>query len=86
MSDLHAYPAALARACLAWIEDRLRDGAPLGSTATSAELRAALGGQATITPGGLGPTEAWRRFADVLAPANLGLDNHRFLEVVASLR
>jgi glutamate/tyrosine decarboxylase-like PLP-dependent enzyme len=82
MSDLHAHDAELVRACLAWIEDRLRHGAPLGAPTTSADLRSALGGSSSITADGLGSSEAWRRFAEVLAPANLGLDNERFLAFI----
>ena len=59
---------------------RLADGAPLGATASPAALTAALG--RTITEDGIGATEAFRRFEEVLAPATVGLDSARFLAFI----
>jgi glutamate/tyrosine decarboxylase-like PLP-dependent enzyme len=80
---VHGFDAVarqVADACAAFVEARLRDGAPLGTTATPTELRERLG--TTITPAGLGPAEAFVRFRDVIAPAAVGLDSARFLAFI----
>jgi aromatic-L-amino-acid/L-tryptophan decarboxylase len=76
--SLHQLDPELARRCLGWLVDRLTQTAPLGATALPSELAAALG-SASITNDGIGLDEAWRRFAEVLAPANTGLASERFL-------
>ncbi len=63
-----------------FVTARLVAGAPLGATASPAELSAALG--VTITDDGLGPTEAFRRFTEVIVPATVGLDSPRFLAFI----
>jgi len=63
-----------------FVAARLATGAPLGATASPAELSSALG--ATITDRGLGPDEAFRRFTDVIVPATVGLDSPRFLAFI----
>jgi glutamate/tyrosine decarboxylase-like PLP-dependent enzyme len=63
-----------------FVEDRLRTGAPLGGTASASDLRLALG--ETITEEGLGADEAFRRFAQVVVPASIGLDSSRFLAFI----
>ena len=81
--ELHRLDPELARRCLGWLVDRLTGDRPIGRTAGPAQLDAALG-TPTITDGGLGSDEAWRRFADVLAPSTLGLDSPRFLAFIAA--
>lgn len=82
MSALHG-PAAdvgrLPERVAEFIAHRLSH-APLGRTATRADLERALAG--TILPEGLGPDEAWRRFTDVVVPSTIGLDSERFLAFV----
>ena len=63
-----------------FVARRLADGAPLGATASPAALTAALG--RTITEDGIGASEAFRRFEEVLAPATVGLDSSRFLAFI----
>jgi aromatic-L-amino-acid/L-tryptophan decarboxylase len=63
-----------------FVTARLAGGAPLGATASPAALTAALG--RTITEDGIGATEAFRRFEEVLAPATVGLDSSRFLAFI----
>jgi glutamate/tyrosine decarboxylase-like PLP-dependent enzyme len=63
-----------------FVATRLAEGAPLGATASPAALTAALG--RTITEEGIGATEAFRRFEEVLAPATVGLDSSRFLAFI----
>jgi aromatic-L-amino-acid/L-tryptophan decarboxylase len=70
----------VAALCTAFVESRLRDGAPLGSTATPGELAERLG--ATITSEGLGAADVFARFRDVVVPATVGLDSPRFLAFI----
>ena len=63
-----------------FVADRWTSGAPLGATATPEALAAELG--VTITEGGLGVAEAFRRFDTVIAPATIGLDSPRFLAFI----
>ena len=63
-----------------YVTDRLAEGAPLGASATPGALSAALG--PTLTEEGVGVTEAFRRFDEVLAPATVGLDSARFLAFI----
>jgi len=63
-----------------FVARRLTDGAPLGATASPAALTAALG--RSITEDGIGASEAFRRFEEVLAPSTVGLDSSRFLAFI----
>jgi glutamate/tyrosine decarboxylase-like PLP-dependent enzyme len=63
-----------------FVADRLASVTAVGGSASAAELRAALG--PTITDVGLGPTEAFRRFEEVIVPASVGLDSPRFLAFI----
>ncbi len=56
------------------------DPVPLGATATPRELHELTG--ASITPQGLGGSEALRLFRDVLVPATLAVDHPRYLAFV----
>ncbi len=62
-----------------WIRERLA-GTGAGVAGDKATLERALAG--AITDGGLGLDGAWRMFADVAAPANIGLDSDRFLAFI----
>ena len=74
-ADLGMVPECVAT----FIADRVAR-APLGRTATRRELDTLLSG--TITPTGLGHEEAWRRFAEIVVPATVGLDSERFLAFI----
>ena len=63
-----------------FVATRLTGDAPLGATASRSALSIALG--TTITEDGIGATEAFRRFAEVLVPATVGLDSPRFLAFI----
>ena len=63
-----------------FVTRRLTDGAPLGATASPAALSAALG--ESITEDGIGATEAFHRFEEVIVPATVGLDSARFLAFI----
>jgi aromatic-L-amino-acid decarboxylase len=79
---LHGPDAAigdLADRVSAFVRDRI-EAAPLGRTATPAEVAAVLDG--SITAGGLGVNEAWRRFLDGVVAHSVGLDSERFLAFV----
>ncbi|HWC67138.1 MAG TPA: aminotransferase class V-fold PLP-dependent enzyme [Acidimicrobiales bacterium] len=80
MHRFDAVARQVADECAAFVEARLRAGAPLGATATPAALRERLG--VTITPAGLGAAEAFVRFRDVVVPATVGLDSPRFLAFI----
>ena len=56
------------------------DPIPLDKAKTEAELRAATG--QTVTPAGLGGSEALRIFTDVLAPATISADHPMFVAFV----
>ena len=72
---------AIARAIIDYALERVRlDPPPLDGTRTPRELRAAAGH--TITPAGIGGSEALRVFAEVLAPATISVDHPRFLAFV----
>jgi L-2,4-diaminobutyrate decarboxylase len=71
---------ALAREVVAYALARIRDEPPLDRPRTPAELRATAGD--TVTETGLGPQEALRVFAEVLAPACISVDHPRFLSFV----
>ena len=62
--------------------DRLAMDAPLDRPATPAELEARAG--LTVTPGGIGPDEALRLWAEVLGPACLSVDHRRYLSFIPS--
>jgi len=81
VSGLHRFDPAVAERALAWVTDRIERGAPLGSTASRQELDDALA-TPSVTRAGLGLDEAWRRFADVVAPATVGLNHPRFLAFI----
>jgi L-2,4-diaminobutyrate decarboxylase len=68
----------LADSCL----DRLHMEAPLDRPRSPDDLEAAVG--LTITPKGLGGTEALRLWNDVLAPACLSVDHPRYLSFIPS--
>jgi L-2,4-diaminobutyrate decarboxylase len=74
--------ADMARALADYCIKRLAEPAPLDHSATPKELQASVG--ATITAAGLGPAEALRVWADVLAPACLSIDNPRYLSFIPS--
>ena len=79
---LHGPQAAtgdLEARAVAWIRDRLAGTGP-GVVGDPFALAAALAG--SITNAGLGADGAWRMFADVAAPANVGLDSSRFLAFI----
>ena len=72
---------ALAEAIVAYALERMRlDPPPLDHPRTPAELAAAAG--RTVTADGIGPTDALRVFAEVLAPACISVDHPRFLSFV----
>lgn len=70
----------LAELVTEFVRRRLAEGAPLGRTATAAELAPFL--DDSIRAQGLGVAEAWRRFADGVVPNTVGLDSERFLAFV----
>jgi L-2,4-diaminobutyrate decarboxylase len=73
--------ARLAEAVFAYARDRMRmDPPPLDRPRDPGELAAAVG--PTVTPRGIGGTEALRLFAEVLAPACLSADHPRFLAFI----
>ncbi len=75
-ADAEATARALADYCL----DRLAMSAPLDRPQSPEQLEAAAG--ATVTPSGIGGTEAIRLWADVLAPACLSIDHPRYLSFI----
>lgn len=82
--SMHIYNAdteALADEIVAYARWRTRlDPIPLDHPRTAEELAAACG--PTVSPEGIGGTEALRLFADVLAPACLSVDYTRYLSFV----
>ena len=86
MPDMHSYRPALdsfAEEVLAFARRRMAADAhdlPLGTPRTPAELDAA--GGATITDAGIGASEALRLFREVLEPACLSSDHHRYFAFV----
>jgi len=69
---------AIADYCL----DRLAMQAPLDRPLTPQELDEQAG--QTVTPGGIGPDEALRLWAEVLGPACLSVDHPRYLSFIPS--
>lgn len=74
-----AVPSNLGELVTAWIRDRVA-GAPLGRTATAAELSPLF--RDSITPGGLGAEQAWQRFTERVVPNTVGIDSERFLAFI----
>jgi glutamate/tyrosine decarboxylase-like PLP-dependent enzyme len=70
----------LARALMAYASQRITNPVPLDGPAPASEL-ARRAGQ-TITPEGIGGTEALRVWAEVLAPATISTDHPAFLAFV----
>src|SRR4051812_10685404 len=70
----------LARALMAYASQRIANPVPLDGPAPASEL-ARRAGQ-TITPEGIGGTEALRVWAEVLAPATISTDHPAFLAFV----
>lgn len=69
----------LADRAVDWIKQHLTCS-PLGVIGDKPSLDASLAG--SVTDAGLGLDGAWRRFADVVAPNNIGLDSERFLAFI----
>tara|TARA_B100001105_G_scaffold60266_1_gene46497 strand:+ start:2491 stop:3873 length:1383 start_codon:yes stop_codon:yes gene_type:complete len=82
MHDLDAENEDLVRKVIDYALERLGGDAPLHCPPSAEELHALVGD--TITPGGLGGTEALRTFAEHLAPACMPTDHPRYLAFVAS--
>ncbi len=70
----------LARALMAYASQRIANPVPLDGPAPAAELARRAG--ETITPDGIGGTEALRVWAEVLAPATVSTDHPAFLAFV----
>jgi glutamate/tyrosine decarboxylase-like PLP-dependent enzyme len=71
----------IARACLDYAVDRLRlDPVPLDGPVPAGTLRERAG--RTITTAGRDPEAVMRVFADVLAPACVSTDSHRFVSFI----
>ena len=68
----------LVRSVFDYALDRLRNEPPLDGPMSAEELYALVG--ETITPAGLGGSEALRRYADHLAPASISADHPRSSE------
>ena len=62
-----------------WIKQHLTHS-PVGVIGDKPSLDAALAD--SVTDAGLGLDGAWQRFADVVAPNNIGLDSERFLAFI----
>ena len=75
----HAEIGDLADEVSGFIRRRLH-GAPLGRTATAADLDEALAN--SITSGGLGAAKAWRLMTDVVVANTVGIDSERFLAFI----
>ncbi len=70
----------LARALMAYASQRITNPVPLDGPAPASELARRAG--ETITPEGIGGTEALRVWAEVLAPATISTDHPAFLAFV----
>src|SRR6185295_2069912 len=70
----------LARALMAYASRRIANPVPLDGPAPAAELARRAG--ETITPEGIGGSEALRVWAEVLAPASISTDHPAFLAFV----
>jgi L-2,4-diaminobutyrate decarboxylase len=79
-TNQHAELSTLLEAVTAYAEERIRMEPPLDRSRTLEDLREAVGG--TITPAGIGGTEAMRLFAEELAPACLSVDHPRYLSFI----
>ena len=64
---------------VAWIRQHLSHS-PVGVIGDKPSLDAALAG--SVTDAGLGLDGAWQRFAEIVAPNNIGLDSERFLAFI----
>jgi aromatic-L-amino-acid/L-tryptophan decarboxylase len=69
----------LAERAVGWIKQHLTSS-PIGVIGDKSSLDTALAG--SVTDAGLGLDQAWERFADVVAPNNIGLDSERFLAFI----
>ncbi|HVE18796.1 MAG TPA: hypothetical protein VNB52_06915, partial [Ilumatobacteraceae bacterium] len=69
----------LANRAVDWIKEHLTHS-PVGLIGDKPSLDAALAG--SVTDAGLGLDGAWQRFAEVVAPNNIGLDSERFLAFI----
>lgn len=76
----HAELSELLEAVTAYAEERIRMEPPLDRPRTLEDLEAAVG--STITPKGIGGTDAMRLFAEELAPACLSVDHPRYLSFI----
>ena len=81
MHDLDAENEDLVRRVIDYALERLGGDFPLGAPPSAEELQILVGD--TITPAGLGGTEALRTFAEHLAPACMPTDHPRYLAFVA---
>lgn len=72
---------AMVRDLVGHVVHRYANQPALAPTPSSAQLADAVG--ATITPEGLGPTEALRVYKEHLAPASIATDHPRYLAFVA---
>ena len=82
MHDLDAENEDLVRRVIDYALERFGCDSPLDGPRSAGELQALVGD--TITPAGLGGTEALRTFAEHLAPACIPADHPRYLAFVAS--
>jgi aromatic-L-amino-acid/L-tryptophan decarboxylase len=69
----------LASRAVDWIKQHLTHS-PVGVIGDKPSLDVALAG--SVTDAGLGLDGAWQRFAEVVAPNNIGLDSERFLAFI----
>jgi aromatic-L-amino-acid decarboxylase len=69
----------LANRAVEWIKQHLTHS-PVGVIGDKPSLDVALAG--SVTDAGLGLDGAWQRFAEVVAPNNIGLDSERFLAFI----
>ncbi len=81
MHDFDADTEALVRQVLDHAIQQMADGPTIRTVRTSAELHDAVG--TSITPDGLGGTEALRRWTEHLAPSTIAADHPRYLAFVA---
>lgn len=79
-SPLHGDDDQMAALAIARIRERLASDAPLGRTATRAEMTALL--DRGIAPEGLGVRSAWEHFRTAIDAHTVGLDSSRFLAFV----
>lgn len=79
-TNRHTELEALSEVVVQYAQERIRLAPPLDRPLTEAELVSRVG--QTITPEGLGGTEAMRIFADELAPSCLSSDHPRYLSFI----